>query len=322
MHVYIIDLATGVVIYSGVGPEPGRERVAGPPMLQHDPTTFQRRQFRKATRDYRGMLRRDVTALRRQQRLKEDALAAAAAAAISRARSSDPAPRPHELASDFSTAATQVASLESAGVALGTHKVVAILAAGATSAGVPPDLPSAMQGAAIIVAGFSGSSDDIAAWQASLLQQHARWVVPLSPATEDQLPTAVRDGLDGAIAVTLTRLLFAPARYKIQSAAEPALRHLRWLLEVKYPSASAVITGYTDNLPVKGGNLALSLNRANAVESWLINHGVAASRLQAFGYGADFPVAPNRRGGQPLDRRVVVIIDPAGNQNEQTRPNA
>ena len=32
---------------------------------------------------------------------------------------------------------------------------------------------------------------------------------------------------------------------------------------------------------------------------------------QAFGYGDTDPVAPNTAHGQPLDRRVVVVIDPA-----------
>jgi outer membrane protein OmpA-like peptidoglycan-associated protein len=44
---------------------------------------------------------------------------------------------------------------------------------------------------------------------------------------------------------------------------------------------------------------------------WLVAHNVAAGRLQAFGYGDTDPVAPNTSGGQPLNRRVVVVIDPA-----------
>lgn len=44
---------------------------------------------------------------------------------------------------------------------------------------------------------------------------------------------------------------------------------------------------------------------------WLVAHGVPASRLQAYGYGDAGPVAPNTPAGQPLNRRVDVIIDPA-----------
>ena len=77
-----------------------------------------------------------------------------------------------------------------------------------------------------------------------------------------------------------------------------------------YPHAVASIDGYTDDLPAPGGNLLLSQSRAHAVQQWLIAHGVAASRLQAAGYGDADPVAPNTSAGQPLNRRVVVVIDP------------
>lgn len=90
----------------------------------------------------------------------------------------------------------------------------------------------------------------------------------------------------------------------------PSLRHLLRLLAVSYPGASATIDGYTDNIAVPGGNLTLSWKRAVAVLNWLVRHGIAADRLQAIGHGSADPLAPNRPGGQPLNRRVVVIITP------------
>ena len=76
------------------------------------------------------------------------------------------------------------------------------------------------------------------------------------------------------------------------------------------PDAAAVISEHTDSIPTPGGNLALSWRRAQAVLAWLVQHGIDATRLQAVGHGAADPVAPNRPGGQPLNRRVVVIITP------------
>jgi outer membrane protein OmpA-like peptidoglycan-associated protein len=75
--------------------------------------------------------------------------------------------------------------------------------------------------------------------------------------------------------------------------------------------ATATIDGYTDDLPVPGGNLRLSELRAQAVMNWLITQGIPAGRLQAFGYGATDPLAANTPAGQPLNRRVVAVIDPA-----------
>ena len=89
------------------------------------------------------------------------------------------------------------------------------------------------------------------------------------------------------------------------------MRRLLHLLAVRYPHATATVNGYTDSLPVPGGNLRLSRLRAQEVEQWLVAHGIAAGRLQAFGYGDTDPVAPNTSAGQPLNRRVVVVIDPA-----------
>ena len=82
-----------------------------------------------------------------------------------------------------------------------------------------------------------------------------------------------------------------------QAAALPHMRRLLYLLTARYPSATVTINGYTDSLPVPGGNLRLSRLRAQEVEDWLIAHGIAAGRLQAFGYGDTDPAAPNTSRG-------------------------
>ena len=58
----------------------------------------------------------------------------------------------------------------------------------------------------------------------------------------------------------------------------------------------------------------MSERRARAVETWLVAHGVSAARLQSAGFGDSDPIATNMRQGQPLNRRVVVIIDPVANK--------
>lgn len=83
------------------------------------------------------------------------------------------------------------------------------------------------------------------------------------------------------------------------------------MLTVVYPRASADINGYTDSLPAPRGNRELSEERAEAVLAWLKAHGVAPGRLQASGHGSTDPIAPNTPHGQPRNRRVAVLIDPA-----------
>jgi outer membrane protein OmpA-like peptidoglycan-associated protein len=175
-------------------------------------------------------------------------------------------------------------------------------------------MPAAgLQASTVVVNDFPGNTAEQAAWQSSLVQDGAARAVVLTPATDDQLVSVVKQGLDGAITDTLTSVLFARGQYTLQPAALPQLRHLLHLLAVKYPHATATVNGYTDNLPMpgEGGNLLLSQRRAQAILRWLIAHKIAAGRLQAFGYGDSDPAAPNTSGGQPLNRRVVVVIDPA-----------
>ena len=169
-----------------------------------------------------------------------------------------------------------------------------------------------LQGATVVVSDFPGTSTEEAAWQADLAQGGVSRAVILAPATGSQLTVTVRQGLDGAVTDTLTSVLFGVGQYTLAPAALPQMRRLLHFLTVTYPDATASIDGYTDNLPTPGGgNLQLSHRRAAAVLSWLLANNVAAGRLQAVGYGDTDPVAPNTPSGQPLNRRVVVIIDPA-----------
>jgi OmpA-OmpF porin, OOP family len=57
--------------------------------------------------------------------------------------------------------------------------------------------------------------------------------------------------------------------------------------------------------------LAIAKGCVKQIEQWLVARGVPADRIQAFGYGDTDPVAPDTPAGQPLNRRVVVVIDPA-----------
>jgi outer membrane protein OmpA-like peptidoglycan-associated protein len=114
----------------------------------------------------------------------------------------------------------------------------------------------------------------------------------------------------GGLPFVISGLHYGPAQYALPPSALPSLRRLLALLAITYPTATATINGYTDDVPTPGGNLLLSWRRAQTVLAWLVDHGIAGYRLQATGYGPADPVAPNKATGQPLNRRVVVIISP------------
>ncbi len=310
-HLLILDGETGAVLASSVAPGPASTAVAGPPpALPPGATSFQKARHAQAMARYEAALRAACAGLRRDQQVLLIRWAAMAAAqAGSRLRS---AVGNHGSVTEALSAATaDSASLVQAGMAPGPREAVAILAAGDLSADIPPDLPLLPSGVTLVVSSFTGTSAAQAAWQAAFLRAGAARAVILTPAASGQLAAVVRQGLDGAITDTLSSVLFGLGQAMLRPAARPQLDRLLWLLRSRYPGSAATIDGYTDSLPAPGGNLALSMRRADTVRSWLVGHGILAGRLQAAGYGAADPVAQNNRHGQPLNRRVVVVIDPA-----------
>jgi outer membrane protein OmpA-like peptidoglycan-associated protein len=266
---------------------------------------------------YRATLSAIQAAHRRQQlRLIAASAAAAFTAVFTAKRHTDgarPAASEAGLRASVSAAAGDVSSLLQAGVDLGNREVIAILGLGETAGASVPRLRagSLQGGTTVVVSAFPSGGAAEAVWQADLIQAGAARAVMLTPAAGNQLADVVRQGLDGAIADNLTNVLFGRGKYTLRPAARSQLHHLLYLLTVVYPRASADINGYTDNLPAPRGNRELSEERAKAVLAWLTAHGVAPGRLQASGHGSADPIAPNTPHGQPRNRRVVVLIDPA-----------
>jgi OOP family OmpA-OmpF porin len=71
------------------------------------------------------------------------------------------------------------------------------------------------------------------------------------------------------------------------------------------PNVAVRVEGHTDWIGTDAYNQALSERRAESVRSYLVNHGVSASRLSAVGYGESQPIASNETDeGRALNRRV------------------
>jgi OOP family OmpA-OmpF porin len=64
------------------------------------------------------------------------------------------------------------------------------------------------------------------------------------------------------------------------------------------------INGWTDYNGSDDYNLVLSLNRAKAVRSWLIAHGVDAKRLSVKGNGKSFKYDNRTADGRYQNRRM------------------
>ncbi len=308
----ILSVQGGTVLASSTAPLPLSTLVpAPPPPLGAHPTAFQKARHSQAVQQYQQTVGRAWAALRSHQ---QKALSAWAESTVADAFSGPILQSAGEVSidEDLGAVAADLSSLRQAGAGSDIGVVIAIMGITGSVAQLAPTLPIGLRGSTVVADDFPGGISEEAAWQASLLQTGASRVVLLTSATDDQMVAVIDEGLDDGVTDTLTSVLFRLGQYTIQAAALPQLLHLLYLLTIKYPQATVTINGYTDNLPaaIPGGNLRLSRLRAEQVEQWLIAHGVAADRLQAFGYGDTDPVAPNTSHGQPLNRRVVVVIDP------------
>ena len=73
----------------------------------------------------------------------------------------------------------------------------------------------------------------------------------------------------------------------------------------KDPSATFILKGYASAEGSDAHNMELSVDRANAVKTYLVNTGVSAANLTARGYGETNPIADNTsESGRVINRRV------------------
>lgn len=77
------------------------------------------------------------------------------------------------------------------------------------------------------------------------------------------------------------------------------------------PKTTIDVTGYTDSTGPEDYNIDLSLRRAEAVMTYLIQNGVDRRRIEAFGAGEANPIASNEtEAGRQQNRRVELRIEP------------
>ncbi|RKD13743.1 hypothetical protein BCY91_09245 [Pelobium manganitolerans] len=68
-----------------------------------------------------------------------------------------------------------------------------------------------------------------------------------------------------------------------------------------------LLNGHSSAEGTEARNMALSVDRANAVKNYLVNSGVASNRLITKGFGETMPIADNStESGRILNRRVEI----------------
>jgi flagellar motor protein MotB/tetratricopeptide (TPR) repeat protein len=108
--------------------------------------------------------------------------------------------------------------------------------------------------------------------------------------------------------VVLKNIFFETDRYDLSALSNSELNRLKKFM-LQNPGLRISIEGHTDNRGDKSHNLNLSKKRAEAVAQWLIQNGVAASRIESMGFGDSSPVADNQtEAGRALNRRTAFRI--------------
>jgi outer membrane protein OmpA-like peptidoglycan-associated protein len=127
------------------------------------------------------------------------------------------------------------------------------------------------------------------------------------PTTRSFVPRGLtrRDAPEAEQSVNLN-IPFEHNSSALQPQAEAQLKQLELaLMSASLGKDRFVVAGHTDAKGSAQYNKQLSLKRAEAVKRFLVLKGVAASRLQAVGYGSDRLLVPDRPE-DPSNRRVEI----------------
>ncbi|WP_304342750.1 sodium-translocating pyrophosphatase [Chryseobacterium koreense] len=108
---------------------------------------------------------------------------------------------------------------------------------------------------------------------------------------------------------TIENLYFETDSEKLKPGSETQLDNIAKLLTA-YPTLKLKLGGYTDNTGNEVSNKTLSNLRAQSAKLYLMNLGIGADRIEAEGYGSQFPVcaANDTDECKAQNRRIAVRV--------------
>lgn len=114
--------------------------------------------------------------------------------------------------------------------------------------------------------------------------------------------------IDKSIWFNFDRLTFETGSSNVAPESKAQIDNIVAILNA-YPAVKIKIGGYTDNVGDPQANLDLSGVRATKVMEAIIAAGIAADRVEAEGYGDQFPIADNgTEEGRTQNRRTAVSV--------------
>jgi outer membrane protein OmpA-like peptidoglycan-associated protein len=130
------------------------------------------------------------------------------------------------------------------------------------------------------------------------------------PADSAQRAASIENDLDRGCRAELPGIYFAFASAELEPGSDPAISGVATLL-ARHPAWSFAIEGHTDSIGDPASNQKLSVDRAQAVRSALVQrHGIASARLSFAGFGSTRPRESNTTlEGRARNRRVELARD-------------
>jgi outer membrane protein OmpA-like peptidoglycan-associated protein len=115
--------------------------------------------------------------------------------------------------------------------------------------------------------------------------------------------------ISDGVMFTLGAIQFETGKSVLRSTYQSGCERLAsWMLA--HAEVRVRVEGHTDNVGSTATNQMLSLERAEAVRSFLNTRGVASSRVDVLGLGDTIPVADNNtEEGRSANRRVEVVVE-------------
>ncbi len=118
---------------------------------------------------------------------------------------------------------------------------------------------------------------------------------------------ATRDSARGLIA-NMSDVLFRSGSFELLPGARERLAKVSGIV-LAYPSLHVAIEGHTDSVGSDQYNQDLSERRAQAVRDYFVQQGIAASAVEAHGFGKNEPIASNDTPeGRQQNRRVELVL--------------
>lgn len=157
--------------------------------------------------------------------------------------------------------------------------------------------------AAAIGAGIGALAGGIAGYNWSGIKQD------VEQSGASSLGVDVTEMPDGSLRVNIpSNVSFDSNKAQLKQPLLPVLDSVARAL-VQHPELRAYAIGHTDSTGGAQLNQRLSVERAQAVTSYLIQHGVGGNRLTAEGRGPDAPIANNSTPeGRAMNRRVELYL--------------